>query len=68
MREYLGFDDQAGDNLAGKTETLSLNKDETSDTRTNGEEDDFFGSHNDSDNFLADLAATKGFIAEPHQC
>jgi protein transport protein SEC31 len=61
LREYLGFSDDADDELAKETEKLGINGD-TDKPTTNGEkdDDDFFGSAGDSDNFLTDLAATKG--------
>lgn len=61
LREYLGFADETDDALAKETEKLAVNGDADKPT-TNGEkdDDDFFGSAGDSDNFLSDLAATKG--------
>jgi protein transport protein SEC31 len=61
LREYLGFSDDADDELAKETEKLGINGDADKPT-TNGDkdDDDFFGSADDSDNFLTDLAATKG--------
>ena len=61
LREYLGFEDAATNELAGKTEKLDINGDKSAKPQTNGEkDDDFFGDGTDGDNFLADLAATKG--------
>lgn len=60
LREYLGFADET--DVAQKTADLSVN----GDVEKSKEEDDdnFFGNDNageeDGDNFLADLAATKG--------
>lgn len=61
LREYLGFSDEADDEFAKETEKLEINGDADK-PATNGEkdDDDFFGSAGDSDNFLQDLAATKG--------
>lgn len=61
LREYLGFSDEADDELAKETEKLAINGDADKPI-INGEkdDDDFFGSAGDSDNFLTDLAASKG--------
>ena len=60
LREYLGFADEADDSLAEKTGELSVNGEKDAKSETNGDaDDDFFGS-GDSDNFLANLASTKG--------
>ena len=58
LREYLGFEDESADDLAKKTEKLSVNGEKKEET--NGDGDDFFGSVSNDDSFLADLAATKG--------
>ncbi|KAK3696030.1 protein transport protein S31 [Vermiconidia calcicola] len=55
VREYLGFDE---DELAKETEKLDINGEKDAKPETNG--DDFFGNGENGDNFLADLAATKG--------
>ena len=61
LQEYLGVEDERGDDLAQKTSKLDINGNEAAKPETNGEkDDDFFGNGGDSDNFLADLAATKG--------
>ena len=59
LREYLGFTDDV-DDLAQKTADLSVNGD--GEKQINGDKDDssFFDKDADEDNFLADLAATKG--------
>lgn len=61
LREYLGFKDETDSELAKETEKLDVNGEAEKPT-TNGEkdDDDFFASAGDSDNFLSDLAATKG--------
>ena len=62
LREYLGFSDQTDDETAATASKLDVNGDSEKPT-TNGakDDDDFFGSNReDGDNFLADLAATKG--------
>lgn len=62
LREYLGFADDV-DDLTKKTSELDVNG-EADKEQVNGtkDDDDFFGksTEEDSDNFLADLAATKG--------
>ncbi|GAB7350235.1 hypothetical protein MBLNU459_g0888t1 [Dothideomycetes sp. NU459] len=60
LREYLGFADEV-DELASKTSQLNVNG-EAVKGETNGDNDDgsFFDKGADEDNFLADLAATKG--------
>lgn len=60
LREYLGFGDEV-DDLAAKTGELTVNGDGEK-AQTNGTRDDssFFDTSADGDNFLADLAATKG--------
>ena len=58
--EYLGFADEAGALLAEKTGEMNINGEKDAKPETNGDaDDDFFGS-GDSDNFLANLASTKG--------
>lgn len=60
LREYLGFNDEV-DELALKASQLKVNGD-SDQPETNGDKDDssFFDKTADEDNFLADLAATKG--------
>ncbi|KAK6439048.1 protein transport protein S31 [Oleoguttula sp. CCFEE 5521] len=60
LREYLGFKDETDDELAEATEKLGINGDARASTNGTKDDDDFFGSGADGDNFLADLAATKG--------
>lgn len=60
LRQYLGFEDDADNELAKQTEKLEINGDSAPETKANGTDDDFFGGGEDGDNFLADLAATKG--------
>ncbi len=55
LRKYLGFED---DDLAKATEKLSINGDKDSKPEADG--DDFFGNGDENENFLANLAATKG--------
>lgn len=61
LRQYLGFEDDADNELASEASKLGINGDAAGDApkETNGD-DDFFGSGDDGDNFLADLAASKG--------
>ncbi|CAK3987747.1 related to transport sec31 [Lecanosticta acicola] len=62
LRQYLGFEDEADNDLAEQASKLGINGDAAGDapkTETNGAVDDFFGSGEDGDNFLADLAASK---------
>lgn len=58
LREYLGFSDEA-DVLSEKTSELNVNGEKK---EASGDKDDssFFDKDADEDNFLADLAATKG--------
>ncbi|TKA32757.1 hypothetical protein B0A50_00982 [Salinomyces thailandicus] len=58
LREYIGFNDEDAE-LAKAAETLDVNGDTA---KTNGDkgDDDFFGTGDDDDSFLANLAATKG--------
>lgn len=60
LREYLGFTDDI-DELSQKTADLTVNGDGEK-IEANGDKDDssFFDKSADEDNFLADLAATKG--------
>lgn len=60
LREYLGFEDETADDLAKKTDKLDINGDKAAKTETNGDADDFFARSEDNDNFLANLASTKG--------
>lgn len=61
LREYLGFTDEA-DELSEKTSDLTVNGDGEKTDEVNGDKDDssFFDKEADGDNFLAELAATKG--------
>lgn len=61
LRQYLGFEDEV-DDMSAKTAMMGINGDAAKDEpETNGaKDDDFFGNGEDDDNFLADLAATKG--------
>ncbi|KAI5369330.1 Putative protein transport protein SEC31 [Septoria linicola] len=59
LRSYLGFEDQSSAELSDATEKLTVNGEAKS--ATNGaSDDDFFGSGDGEDNFLADLAGSKG--------
>ncbi|KAK5175717.1 protein transport protein S31 [Saxophila tyrrhenica] len=55
LRQYLGFED---DSLSKDTEKLDINGDKGA--KPEGSDDDFFGNGEDGDNFLVNLAATKG--------
>lgn len=60
LREYLGFSDDV-DELTSKTSALNVNGDgEKAETNGDKEDGSFFDKEADGDNFLADLAATKG--------
>ncbi|SMR42720.1 unnamed protein product [Zymoseptoria tritici ST99CH_1E4] len=59
LRQHLGFGSDEDDVLAKETEKLAINGDSAK-AEINGDKDDFFGDGADSDNFLADLAASKG--------
>ena len=57
LRQHLGFEDEATKDLSEATEKLAVN----GDSKTNGTtDDDFFGSGDGDDNFLANLAGSKG--------
>ncbi|WPH03389.1 Protein transport protein sec31 [Acrodontium crateriforme] len=61
LREHIGFTEDL-DELTKETESLNVNGD-AEDAQTaekDADDDDFFGGDKDGDNFLADLAATKG--------
>lgn len=59
LRQYLGFQDPATSELTEGTEKLAVNGD--AENKTNGDkDDDFFGSGEADDNFLANLAGSKG--------
>ncbi|KAF2172889.1 hypothetical protein M409DRAFT_62549 [Zasmidium cellare ATCC 36951] len=62
LRQFLGFDDDSDVDLAKETEKLGINGDAAADSKVNGDKHDLFGGGDDGDgdNFLADLAATKG--------
>lgn len=60
LRQHLGFGDDVDGDLAKSAEKLGINDDAAAKPEANGDKDDFFGNGEDSDNFLADLAATKG--------
>ncbi|EME48866.1 hypothetical protein DOTSEDRAFT_76368 [Dothistroma septosporum NZE10] len=60
LRQYLGFEDDAHNELAKPAGKLEINGDSAAKPKTDGSDDDFFGGGADGDNFLADLAATKG--------
>lgn len=61
LRHYLGFGDATDDELAKATDSLEINGyTKGPKAETNGaKDDDFFGSGEDGDGFLADLAASK---------
>lgn len=62
LREYLGFSDEV-DELSEETSQLNVDAGVDGDKKQpNGDKDDssFFDKDTDEDNFLADLAATKG--------
>ena len=61
LREYLGFGDDLED-LSKKTDGLALDGDAETQPQAGGAKDEssFFEESADGDNFLADLAATKG--------
>lgn len=59
LRQYLGFEDEVDGDLVTSTAKLAING-EAAAKPDNGDDDDFFGNGQDNDNFLADLAATKG--------
>lgn len=57
LRQYLGFEDSSSNDLSEATEKLAVN----GDNQTNGTaDDDFFGGGAGEDNFLANLAGSKG--------
>jgi protein transport protein SEC31 len=60
LREYLGFPDESDEPLADKTRELTINGEKGAKAETNGDADDDFFGGGDSDNFLANLASTKG--------
>lgn len=60
LRQHLGFGDDVDGDLAKSAEKLDITDDAAAKPEANGDKDDFFGNGDDSDNFLADLAATKG--------
>lgn len=60
LRQHLGFGEDVDNNLSASVEQLGINGDAATKSEVNGDKDDFFGSGEDGDNFLADLAATKG--------
>ncbi|KAI6811580.1 WD40 repeat-like protein [Hortaea werneckii] len=59
LREYMGFNDADAD-LAKATEKLDVNGEAAKTNGDKGGDDDFFGTGEDDDSFLANLAATKG--------
>ncbi|KAI7411166.1 WD40 repeat-like protein, partial [Hortaea werneckii] len=59
LREYMGFNDADAD-LAKATEKLDVNGEAAKTNGDKGGDDDFFGTGEDDDSFLANLASTKG--------
>lgn len=60
LREYLGFADGSDEALTKQTGELNVNGEPSAKPQMNGDADDDFFGGGDSENFLANLASTKG--------